>query len=972
MAISRRGAVVLIALALLITLGNVASAQTAEGSLYGVIEDQVGAVIVGATVTATDAAGATKTAVSNSSGAYQFANLAPGTYKINAIAGSFQPTESTDVEVVAGRKSQLNLKLFAVLEKQEVTVLSEGNLSTDLNRNRTALVLRGKDLDALPDDTEDLTTVLRAMAGPSAGLSGSQFLVDGYDAGTLPPKESIKEIRLNENPFSSEYDKLGFGRIEIITKAGTDKLRGGVFFNFNDESLNARNPFAANRAPFQSKYFGGSVSGPIVKGKSSYFFDFERRNVTDNSVVNAVVLNDALNIEQFNRAVITPQTRTSISPRFDYQLNEKNSLVARYSFFRTTNENAGVGEFTLPSRGYNSTLAQHSFYVTESAVLNARTINETRFRFESNLRQQQGVSTVPGIRVLDAFIGGGSDIGLASYDEKHWELQNNTTYALAKHILRGGVRLRGVHIGDTSPQNFNGTYTFSGGTGPMLNANNQVVTDPATGLPVEVQLTSIESYRRTLFFQRLGRTPAEIRALGGGAAQFGIATGNPFAGIRQFDFGVYVQDDWQVRPDLTVGLGLRYEGQSNIKSPVNFAPRLSFAWAPGAKADSSPKTVFRGGFGLFYDRFSESLSLQALRFNGVNQQLYVVSDPAALDFFPNVPPSSLLPNSAQITRRVADDLQAPYSIQTGISVERELPLSTTLAVSFVNTRTLHVLRSRNINAPLPGTFLPDNPDTGTRPLGNIGNVFQYESSGVFNQYQLVFNAYTNVSSRLSLFGSYILNNARSDTDGADSFPADSFNLSNEYGRAFLDSRHRFIGGGSIDTMWGIRLSPLIIASSGRPFNITTGSDTNGDLMFTERPAFASNLNKPGVIVTRFGAFDPNPDPGQQLIPRNLGQGPVFFLTILRASKTFTLGSAPAAQAASSDDAGPASESRYKLNFALQIMNLFNHTNSGTVIGDLSSPLFGQSNALARGSFSDGSAAGAFNSRRIEAQVKFSF
>lgn len=965
--IRRAAALTALALALLI-FGRAAHAQATQGGLRGVVTDQLDAAVVGATVTATDAAGATKTAVSDSTGTYNIPGLTPGVYKVSVSAKSFQPTETEGVEVAAERRTQLDLKLFAALENQELTVTEQSGLSTDPRRNKTSVVLRGAALEALPDDAEDLGEVLRAMAGPGAGLSGSQFLVDGYTAGEPPPKETIKEIRLNENPFSAEYDKFGFGRIEIITKTGTDKLRGSLFFNFNDESLNARNPFAANRAPFQAKQFGGSVSGPLVKNRASYFFDFERRNVTDNAVVNAVTLDDALRVVSFDRAFARPSTRTFLNPRLDLQLNQKHSLTVRYTFMQTTDEAAGVGEFSLPSRGYDAQLDQHSLYLTETAVLNSQTVNETRFQFSSTRRLQTGDSSTPGVRVLNAFIGGGSEVGASDYNEKRWEAQNNTTYVVANHILRAGVRLRGVNIDSSSPLNFNGTYTFAGGTGPVLDSSDSVVLDPVTGLPLQTQLTSIERYRRTLLFQSRGLTPAQIRALGGGATQFSVAAGNPLASVGQVDLGLYAQDDWQARPGLTFGLGLRYEAQSHINSPFNFAPRLSFAWAPGAKADAEPKTVIRGGFGIFYDRFPENLTLQALRYDGVNQQLFTVSDAAALDSFPAVPPASLLGTPASIRWRVANDLQAPYSIQTGVSVERQLPFGITAAVSFVNTRTLHVLRARNINAPLPGTFVEGDPASGTRPLGDVGNVFQYESSGVFNQYQLVFNAYTDIGKRLSVFGSYILNNARSDTDGPESFPADPYDLSNEYGRAFLDSRHRFIGGGMVNAPWGIRLSPLVIASSGRPFNIITGRDTNGDLLFTERPAFATDLNKPGVVVTRFGAFDLNPEPGQPIIPRNYGQGPVFFLTTLRATKTIGLGGT---KQAAGGKAG-AAERPYKLTFGVQVMNLFNHTNAGTVIGDLSSPLFGQSNALARGSFSDGSASGAFSSRRIEAQVRFNF
>lgn len=395
-------------------------------------------------------------------------------------------------------------------------------------------MLRGSDLEALPDDPDELTNVLRAMAGPSAGLSGSQFLVDGYSTGSVPSKESIREIRLNENPFSAEYDKLGFGRVEIITKAGTDKLRGDVFLNFNDESLNARNPFAANRAPFQSKYFGGNLSGPIVAGKASYFLNFEQRNVTDNAVVNAVVLGDDFDVEQFNRAVVTPQTRTSFGSRLDYQLNRQHSLISRYSFLRTASGNAGIGDFSLPSRAFDATTRQHVFNVTETAVLNARTVNETRFQFVSARRRQEAGSSAPAVRVLDAFVGGGSDVGIAHNDEKRWELQNNTTWALPKHILRAGGRLRGTHISDFSPQNFNSTYTFAGGSGPLLDADDRVVINPETGLPVQVGLTSIERYRRTLLFQGLGLNPRRDKGARGRGGAILCRHGRPF-GEHQAD-----------------------------------------------------------------------------------------------------------------------------------------------------------------------------------------------------------------------------------------------------------------------------------------------------------------------------------------------------------------------------------------------------------------------------------------------------
>ena len=533
------------------------------------------------------------------------------------------------------------------------------------------------------------------------------------------------------------------------------------------------------------------------------------------------------------------------------------------------------------------------------------------------------------------------------------------------------------------------------------------------------QITSIERYRRTLLFQ--GKinpltnqlyTPAEIRALGGGATQFTIAGGNPEASISQVDFGAFVQDDWRVRPDLTLSLGLRYEAQTNIKTGLNFAPRLSFAWSPGANGQRQAKTVIRGGFGIFYDRISEDLSLQASRFNGTNQQQFLVTDPTVLDQaqftfdgVTNVPTVESLTAFArpQTTWRMSDDLQAPYTIQSSISLERQLPGNWTFSATFINSRSLHLLRARNINAPLPGTFIPGVPGSGVYPLGNTSNIYEYESSGRLNQNQLLLGIGNRLNRTFSIFARYSLGKAESDTDGAGSFPANQYDLTSEWGRSSFDIRHRFIVGGTINAPWGLRLSPLVMLTSGRPFNITTGRDTNGDSLFTERPAFATDLTKPGVIVTRFGAFDPNPAPGQELIPRNYGEGPSFFNVNLGLSRTFGFGgkredTANAAQGGGGGGRGGAggggggrrggggggfggggrggrggggasSDSRYNLTFSVQVQNLLNTTNKGTPVGNLSSSLFGESLSTA-GGFGGGNAAA--GNRRVTGQIRFSF
>ena len=311
-----------------------AHGQQSSGTLRGQVADEFGGLIVGATVTVADQTGVEKTATTDAEGNYAFPSLPPGRYTVRATAPGFASFENTDVEVTAGRTIPLDVILPVAIEQAEVTITAESPISTEPENNAGALVLRGEDLEALPDDPDDLSDALQALAGPSAGLEGGDTFIDGFSGGRLPPKESIREIRINRNPFSAEYDRLGFGRIEIFTKPGTDRLRGEVSFNFGDGRFNSRNPFATVRAPFQTRRYGGNLSGPLSAKRASFFIDVERREVNDNQIIKAVILDSAFNPTPFNQVVISPSRRTTLSPRLDYQLNDSNTLVARYTYTR--------------------------------------------------------------------------------------------------------------------------------------------------------------------------------------------------------------------------------------------------------------------------------------------------------------------------------------------------------------------------------------------------------------------------------------------------------------------------------------------------------------------------------------------------------------------------------------------------------------------------------------------------------------
>ena len=749
----------------------------------------------------------------------------------------------------------------------------------------------------------------------------------------MPSKHAIREIRIVDNDFSAEFAEAGIDRIEIITKPGSEEFKGNLAFGFSDESLNTRNPFAPVRAPYQSRSFNLVVGGPLSKDRATFFLDVGRNREDGNSLVNANVLDSDFNIRPFNTTQLTPLGGLDVSPRFDYQINDSSSLVLRYRYASNYARNRGVGNFSLPSRSYDVSGKRHTLQLTESSVINNKFLNETRFQYVRERRREGDDNTFPTILVQEAFTGGGPDVGLSLDNQDRWELKNFTTWEAGRHFLKVGFDVNSDWVTEASRDNFGGTFIFTGRTAPQLDANDEFVFGP-DGQLVFVPISTIESYRRTLYFAHRGLSPLFIRALGGGPAILTLAGGETDSSVRQYEFGSYFQDDWRLRRDFTLSLGLRHEAQTNISSHLDWAPRASFAWSPG-KNVSDRKTVIRGGLGIFYDRFSETYSLNANRLNGTNRQEFVVTDPAILDLFPQVPSvEDLVSAIPQTTYRVADGLRTPYTYRSSISIERELPWNFSAAATFSNSRSLHKLRSRNVNAPLP--------DGGQLPFPTSGPIFQYESSGVVDQQELVLHGSYSPTKDLSFWLSYARVNARSDTDGADNFPSNNYDLSNEYGRSRLDVRNSFYFGGWIQAKWKIGITPLLTYRSGIPFNITSGRDLNRDSLFTERPAFATDLSRPSVVATSFGTFDLNPIPGQRIIPRNFGEGPRFLIANLNLNKPFFINSEPGQSDSTRRKAFFLQNRPYFLMLSVQVQNLFNYTNSGAPIGNLSSSLFGQS------------------------------
>jgi hypothetical protein len=957
--------------------------ESGTGGMRGQVTDPSGAAVPAVAVTIVGSNGAARQVQTNEEGRYVFENLASGTYSLRIQVKGFADFNEAGIVVTAGQVRVVDAQLVVALEKQQVTVTDNAaQVSVSSENNASALVLKGKDLDALSDDPDELQSQLQALAGPAAGPNGGEIYIDGFTGGQLPLKSAIREIRVNQNPFSAEYDKLGYGRIEILTKPGQDKFHGQGFAIFNSSALNSRNPFASYEPGYHHELLNGSLGGPL-SSKASFFLDGGYRSIGVNSIVSAVVLGSNLQQTSFSQAIPGPHTNSNFSSRVDYQLSSKNTLTARYQFWRDDSDNNGIGQFALASQGFNSGRNEDTLQISNSHVFSERTVNDLRFEFVRDRTSQVPQSLDPTIQVIGAFTGGGSSQGKALDTQDHYEVHDLTSISLGKHYLTFGGRLRDINVWDSSSGNFNGSFTF-----PSLAAYQSA----------EMSL---------LACQTAGQSGCEAS----GASQFSITSGNPVASVNWIDLGLYAEDQWRLRRNMSLNLGLRYETQNSIHDRSDVAPRLGFAWGLGHGATA--KTVLRAGFGIFYDRFDEAQVIQAERLNGVNQEQYLVTNP---DFFPTIPSLSQLQQlaanqSAPTVYQIAPNLRAPYTIQSAAGLERQLLKTTTVSVTYLNSHGVHQFMTRNINAPLPGTYVfcypgesSCTPSAGVRPFGDVGNIYQYESNGLFNQNQITSNFNVRLGAKFSLFGFYSLSFAESNTAGIGSFPSDQYDIALDYGRAAYDVRHRLFLGGSFSLPKGFRLSPFMMTSSGTPFNITVGQDLNGDSLFNERPAFApAGATGSNIIATKWGTFDTDPKSGEKIIPINYGTGPGFFELNLRLSKAFAFGGRRERSTSAASQQGPppgggrggpppgggglgprglggggggpggpggpfgstATNTRYSLTFSVGARNVFNLVNLGTPVGQLTSPMFGQSNSLA-GFFANG------GNRHVDFQVMFSF
>ncbi len=745
-----------LALALLLTLfaAPLFSQQMGTGTIDGRIVDATGAVLPGVSVTIANAeTGLSRTVVTDENGRFRVPLLPVGRYVLTTDLAGFQSLRRDGLVLNVGQQQSLgDLTIEVATVEETVTVTAESPL-IEVARAVPAATFDSREIENLPIAGRDyknfaLNTPNVVMAGPASGRTtinmggmkgiDTNITVDGADfnntffgSATGQPEvpyfvvsqEAVQEFQVLANGYSAEFGRSGGGFLNVVTKSGTNDLRGSAFFFGRNEALRSTlqdgNGNDLTNAQFSQQQFGGSFGGPIIKDKAHFFFAIDRqgfdrpvairfnRNVAGvcNTAIYGQLIGgvDCLSDEEGDTAELLDNT--AILGKVDIQLNSTNTLSVRYNFSDFTGENffstAGGVAGTVQAAAENGTNLEantsHSIVVSNTSLIGTDKFNEIRFQYSFEQRPRLGQSEdLPTIVINDTGRFGKQWFLPITSDHSRIQITDNFTYLFGDHDLKMGAD---INLTDTS-------QAFYGWGGGYYGFNT--LEDYVGGRPAQ-------------FTQRLGLN--------------GFTT--PESGtidIGQEEVALYFNDTWRPKPGLTLNLGVRWEGQWNPTAPEqtdgkqsrnpanpgldtiglvqgdipddlnNLAPRVGFAWDPG----NDGRTVVRGGAGVFYSRSNLLLMANSFTANGYRQALFFLFG-SQIPTFPFVFPESGLPpddplNSQLPVSDIAffdDNFQNARTTRANIGIEHEIMQDFSIGADYVFADTVNDHRRTNRNIPQP-------------------------------------------------------------------------------------------------------------------------------------------------------------------------------------------------------------------------------------------------------------------------------
>jgi Carboxypeptidase regulatory-like domain len=840
-------------------------------SLAGRVTDPQGAVVSGAEVSARQIeTNLTTRAVTDREGRFRFPYMRVGSYELTVKQPGFGDAVK-QLTLTIGAAFDVPIALSVETVAASVTVTGSSTV-LEAARTQIAATVSPAEIQALPLNGRNFLDIALLAPGvappnissaqlfaetsavPGVGLSVSSqrnlsnnFIVDGLSAnddaagltGIPYGVDAVDQFQVVTSGGHAELGRALGGYVNVVTKSGTNNVRGDLYGYFRDDIFNARSALAPTpeKLPMSQQQYGLSIGGPIIRNRTFAFANLERRSLDQSGVTvitpaSVAIVNNRLAGVGYPGSPVTtgaypnPVHSANVLGKIDHQFNGKDQFTVRYSLYDVTSTNSrGAGQLNAPSASAALDNRDQTVAFANTLTLSSRTVNETRAQFaHGNLLAPPSDPIGPAVNIAGVAVFGTSSTSPTGRLNKMVQVVDNLSHQAGAHALRIGIDFLYNDDTITYPRSIRGSYTFGS------------LTSFLTG-----------TYNNAGFTQTFGESR--------------VSQTNP-------NVGVYVQDEWRATSNLTLNVGVRYDLQfleTIDTDDNNVAPRAGFAWIPFA----SGRTVVRGSAGLFYDRVPLRAVANALLSAGNTtdlsqlRQIAVSLSPtqAAAPVFPNilagVVPSVTLVNLTTMDRH----LQNAHSRQASIEVERQLGETGTLSVGYQYLRGLQLLMQVNQNVP---SCAASGTNNGCRPNPDFANNNQYSAVADSNYHGL----HVSFVQRLTRWGAYRVSYTLSKSmnnvgENFFSSPIDPFDLSKDQGRSDDDQRHRLASTGSVNA-YGFQLSAMVQAYSAPPFNITSG-------------------------VTTIQGTAGRPIVNGEFIPRNAGEGSAFFTAGARVSRAFRIG-----------------------------------------------------------------------------------
>jgi hypothetical protein len=845
-------------------------------------------------------------------GHFTLPTLLPGTYSVSASAKDFNST--TRQLVIAPHEpltQQLNFKLsLSTVEQQVIVDADAADVQSPHESGSGTTVLNKADLAGLSDDPDQLLSDLQTFSASSgAAPDQSTVSLDGFLGGsTLPSKWAISSVTINPDLYSARYDQAPYegGRIEVHTQAGAQSYHGTLFASENPSAFNAADPFALTRSPSTTQRYGGQIGGPILRNKLDFFTSLEHRAINEYSIVSAEVVNAQGAESPYQANIARPQQLWIGGLQLDAHLSANTNAVARFDANSNSTQGAGIGGLNLPDSGYNSSLLQQAVHLSVDSVLHASLLNQARAAITFTQLGQHALSSAPSILVPGSFQSGGAALQSLAQNARNLELDDYLSLTHGVHQLQLGLQAFQYSIRANTLDNFNGSYLFGGNVQPG-----------------SATLNGLEQYA-----QALAATP------GATATYYQITTGNSLVNARQWSYAAFAQDHFTLGNHISASLGLRYEGQSAPRNLTGWAPRAGLAIATG----KNNSWIFHTRLGVFYDPATIGVLFDSRRLDGIHRVQQIAY---------NATYGAPLSTSADIfdsLRGYVAHPATPRTIEAQFGIEHTFTGGWHAEANAYWVQGNNFLRSINVNAPEVSPSYASNPWDAPRPLSLRANILDFDPNGSVSGPFFVGLLQQTTKKPFRLVVGNVYMDTRTDADTPYTSPQSTYSNAGEWARPLGKPVDTSFVYSTLELPWKLSYTTNFRVELGRPYNVITGYDNNGDGIANDRPALLPDATGCTAYSTGFGCLGVSGLSGD--LPRDRGTLAPAFSLDGNLRRTFSLKS-------------KAQNENRSLTFNLRGANLLNHTNVTAVDNILLSPNFTQPYAAKPG-------------RRIEFGTHFDF